>query len=216
MKLAALKAVACLSLCWAVQLPAQEVPGCGVLQNAYGPYDYRDPIRKRDNLPIVESFHFTPEVESLRHGASGSVLSDLKYTLRAFPNHHRALKAIARFVLEGGRIPMDDSIPSADCYFDRAIAFQPDDAAVRVIYANYLFKRGAREDARKEYEEALRLAPDSAEINYVAGLFFVDAGDLERAKKLADVAYSKGYPLPGLKKKIAAAEVSAASKKPGK
>ncbi len=201
-------AIACVSLAWSAMLHAQDVPGCGTLRNAYGPFDYRDPINNRDNLPIVETFHFTPDVESLRHGSSGTVLGDLKYTLRAFPNHHRALSAIARYVIEGGRIPIDDSIPSADCYFDRAIAFRPDDEAVHVIFANYLYKPGDRGKAREQYEEALRLAPESVEINYVAGLFFVDTGELERAKQLAQVAYGGGYPLPELKKKIAAAEAS--------
>ena len=208
MKPVALSAALVLALAWGAGLPAQEVPGCGVLQNAYGPFDYRDPVNKRDNLPIVETFHFTPDVESLRHGSSGTVLGDLRYTLRAFPNHHRALKSIARYALAGGQFPIDDSIPSAECYFDRAIAFRADDASVRVIYANYLFKTGGREEARKQYEEALRLAPESVEINYVAGLFFVDIGDLERARKLAKMAYDNGYPLPGLRKKLAAAEAA--------
>lgn len=197
---------------WGMRLSAQEVPGCGVLQNAYGPFDYRDPVSKRDNLPIVETYHFTADVESLRHGRSGSVYGDLRYTLRAFPNHHRALRSIARYGIEGGEIPLDDDIPAVDCYFERAIAFRPDDAAVHVIYANYLFKRGERDEARKQYEEALRLGPDSVEINYVAGLFFVDMGDLRRAKELAKIAYDNGYPLPGLKKKIAAAEAVQARK----
>lgn len=201
-------ALFCWFLVWSAPLYAQEVPGCGSLENAYGPFDYRDPENKRDKLPIVESFHFTPEVESLRRGRSGSVIGDLRYTLRAFPNHHRALIAVARYGLEGGRIPEEESVPSVDCFFERAITFRPDDAAVHVIYGNYLFKRGERDDARKQYEEALRLAPDSTEINYVAGLYFVEVGDLERARKLAAVAYGNGYPLPGLKNKIAAAEAA--------
>ncbi len=197
-----------LALTWGVRVSAQDVPGCGTLRNAFGPFDYRDPANMQANLPVVEAFHFTPDVESLRRGNTGTVLGDLQYTLRAFPNHHRALKSIARYALEGGHFPPDDRIPTADCYFERAIAFRPDDAAVHVIYANYLFKRGERESARKQYEGALSLAPESVEINYVAGLYFVDVGDLARARKLAKVAYDNGYPLPGLKKKIAAAEAA--------
>ncbi|MEZ5532069.1 MAG: hypothetical protein R3E69_06780 [Steroidobacteraceae bacterium] len=206
MKLVGLLALGCLTLTVYASARAQDVPGCGQLQNAYGPFDYRDPVAKRDSLPVVETFHFTPDVESLRHGSTGTVLADLKYTLRAFPNHARALAAIARYALGGGRFPVDDSIPSAECYFDRAIAFRPDDEAVRVIYANYLYKSGERDKARGQYEAALRLAPESIEINYVAGLYFLEIGDLARARKLAEVAYGGGYPLPGLRKKIAAAE----------
>lgn len=199
-------------LAWSTSLQAQDVPGCGALQNAFGPFDYRDMPRMRENLRMVETFHFTHEVESLKRGNTGTVLGDLKYTLRAFPNHHRALASIARYALEGGQFPIEESIPSAECYFERAIAFRPDDAAVRVIYANFLFRHRDREDARQQYEEALRLAPASPEINYVAGLYFVDIGDLVRARKLAQVAYDGGYPLPGLKRRIAAAEVGSKGK----
>ena len=153
---------------------AQEVPGCGNLKNGYGPFDYRDPNARTNSLPIVEDFHFTIDVETLKHGKSGPVAADIGYTLRAFPNHPRALRSIARYELEGGKFPEDSIIPSADCYFQRALAF----------------------------------APDSAEINYNAGLFFLTMGDIERAKALAKVAYDQGYPLPGLNNKIAAAEAA--------
>lgn len=212
MKLASLFVAISLPLAWGGYLSAQEVPGCGALQNAYGPFDYRDPAN-RHSLELVEAYHFTPTVESLRHGQTGSdVFGDLRYTLHAFPNHHRALKAIARYGLEGGRIPIDDDGSSVDCFFERAVTYRPDDAVVHAIYANYLYKRGERDNALKQYEDALRLAPDSVEINYVAGLFFLDMGDLVRAKKLAKIAYGKGYPLPGLRNKIAAAEAGQNSK----
>jgi Flp pilus assembly protein TadD len=81
-----------------------------------------------------------------------------------------------------------------------------------MLYGNYLLKRGDRETARKQYEEALRLAPTSAEVNYNAGLFFLGEGDLIRAKQLAKVAYDSGYPLPGLRKKIQAAEAASAGR----
>lgn len=198
---------------WLTPLCAQEVPGCGNLRNGYGPFDYRNPEDRRDKLPIVEAYHFNADVESLRRSTTGNLLGDINYTLRAFPNHHRALRAIARFALEGGRFPTDDPIPSAECYFDRAIAFQPTDETVHAIYGTYLAKRGDRQKARGEFEEALRLSPGSTEINYVAGLYFLDVGDIDRAKALAKIAYDNGYPLPGLQNRLAAAEAAASRKK---
>lgn len=186
---------------------AQDVPGCGTLKNGYGPFDYRDAAVREKFLPIVEQFHFTPEVEMLSHGKSGRLIGDLDYTLRAFPNHPRALQAISRYALTGGPFNAEDGIPSADCYFQRAIAFAPSDATVHEIYGSYLAKRGDKEGARAQYEEALRLAPESGEINYNAGLFFVQQGDLGRARALAKVAYDQGYPLPGLRRMIDEAEV---------
>lgn len=182
---------------------AQEVPGCGSLSNAYGPYDYRDPVAKRDNLPIVEINHFTPQVEALVRGRSGSLFGDLRYTLRAFPNHHRALATLAKYALQGGAFPDDDPTLSLSCFFARAIAFAPDDAIVRLVVANHLFRTNDHEGAREQYETALRLAPHSPDINYSAGLFFLASGDLERARQCAAVAYGAGYPLDGLRKKLA-------------
>ncbi len=181
----------------------QDVTGCGSLQNAFGPFDYRDPVARGEPLNLVERAHFTAEVETLRRGKSSiNVIDDLNYTLRAFPNHHRALNSLARYALQGGNIPRDSNIPSADCYFKRAVAYRPDDETVRMIYGNYLARREDRVGAREQYEEALRLAPLAVEVNYNAGLFFASEGNLARAKELARVAYEGGYPLPGLKNKI--------------
>jgi len=177
----------------------QEVPGCGNLSNAFGPFDYRDPVARAQSLGIVETYHFTPEVESLSQARSGTIIGDLDYTLRAFPNHHRALASLSRYVLNGGKILPGSRIPSAECYFKRAMAFQPEDAVVCMLYANHLARSGNRKSARDQYEAALRLDPNSPETNYNAGLFFVGEKEYERARSLAEVAYAGGYPLPGLK-----------------
>lgn len=185
---------------------AQVVMGCGSLSNAYGPFDYRSREARALKLPIVEEYHLTPDVESLSRGVSLELpINDLDYVLRAFPNHPRALAAVAKWSLKGGKFS-NPTIPSAECYFARALAFAPEDDSVRVIYGNYLFKRHRTQEAREQYETALRLSPQSPEINYDAGLLFVELGDIERAKALAKIAYEGGYPLPGLRNKIAAAE----------
>jgi hypothetical protein len=203
---------ACIAWACAPTAHAQTLVGCGSLENAYGPFDYRDPAVRQQYLPVVEQFHFTPDVEMLVRGKSGYLIGDLDYTLRAFPNHPRALQSIARYGLSGGHF--NDVVPSADCYFQRALAFAPTDATVHAIYGNYLAKRGDLQSARTQYEEALRLAPDSGEINYNAGLFFLQQGDMARAKILAQVAYDGGYPLPGLRRKIAEAEAAQSRKPP--
>ena len=64
---------------------------CGSLVNGYGPFDYRTSAKQLD---IVEKYHFTSDVESLKHGKAGYLGTDLDYTLRASPNHHRALMAM--------------------------------------------------------------------------------------------------------------------------
>lgn len=190
---------------------AQDVPGCGSLENAYGPFDYRDLGNRADKLPVVEAHHFTRDVEQLRAGKSGYLIGDLDYTLRAFPNHPRALMAVSRYDLQGG-VFRPETEPSAECYFMRALAFAPDDATAHLLYGNYLLKRKKMNDAKKHYEQAISLDPTSPEITYNAGLFFLEIGDLERAKEMARIAYDAEYPLPGLKKKIASAEAAKSSR----
>jgi tetratricopeptide (TPR) repeat protein len=182
--------------------PAQEVPGCGNLHNAYGPFDYANPVARRDSLPIVEQYHFTPDVESLHSGSSGTIIGDLDYTLRAFPNHIRALSALARYGLQGGSMGTNH-ITSVECYFRRAIAFREKDPAVRIVYGSYLQRKGEIKQAEEQFEQAVALAPDSVEVAYNAGLFFLRVGNVDRAYQLALVAYKGGYPLPGLRNQLA-------------
>jgi tetratricopeptide (TPR) repeat protein len=179
--------------------------GCGELANAYGPYDYTDPVHARDNLPIVEHFHFTRDVQNLIQGRSDTIAGDLDYTLRAFPNHHQALNSVARYQLANPR--PDPRYYSADCYFDRALRWRPDDARVRMIYAIYLNKKGDTAAARTKYEEALTLEPRDAEINYNAGLFYFGLKDYEKARAHAEAAYAAGVQFEGLRNKLKAAKV---------
>lgn len=188
---------------------AQFMGECGTLNNGYGPYDYTNPDHFRNKLPIVEGAHFTSGVESLRGShdkgramTAANVASNLDYTLRAFPNHHRALYAAVRFHLgksEHGFVKMRYSM---DCYFQRAMAFQPADGVVPMIYGIYLFKTGNVEDAQNRFAQAIELAPNSSEVHYNYGLILVDAGDLVKAKQHAERAYELGYPMPGLRNKL--------------
>jgi tetratricopeptide (TPR) repeat protein len=181
---------------------AEDVAGCGNLANAFGPFDYRDPENRGEQLYLVEMAHFTEKVESLAGGNTGTVIGDIDYTLRAFPNHHRALGSVARYALRGAKVWANPYVQSADCYFLRAVAFAPDDELVRVLFANYLAKTGQSDKARREYEVALNLAPENPEICYNAALFFLDVGETSRAQQLANIAYSSGYPLPGLRSRL--------------
>jgi len=174
--------------------------GCGGLENAYGPFDYSDPLHKAEKLYIVERYHFTQQVEGLQRGESGALELDLDYTLRAFPNHARALWAMARWQLARER-PWSpgDHFYSMECYFDRATRWRPADPAVWMIHGMYLAKRGDLKAAAEKYERALELQPASPEVNYNAGLVYFELKKYDRARELANNAYSLGYPLPGLR-----------------
>lgn len=177
-------------------------PYCGDLKNAYGPFDYRLRGELASNLQLVEGAHFAPEVEKLISGQSGTIGADLDYILRAFPNHARALSSMARFALQSKSTKAGGLKWTFECYFDRAIRFQPDDPAPRSIYGAYLLRKGRTSDALEQLSEAVALAPDDPKANYNLGLGYFEKKDYEQAKLYAKKAYALGFPLQGLKTKL--------------
>jgi len=178
-------------------------PFCGEMYlGQYGPFDYTDPVIKRDKLPIVESAHFTSNVKNLISGNTGPIGGELNYVLLSFPNHYPALVAMTKLSLREKTTPKGARF-TVECYFDRAFRFKPGDANVRMIYGNYLLKLGGRlDDAIEQYHEALWLRPENANINYNIGLLYLKKKDYELAIIHAKKAYELDFPLPGLRNKI--------------
>jgi len=178
---------------------------CGITQgqpltSSYGPYDFTNP-KHQSMLPRVIGAHFTKEVERLNKGSTGSVQGDIDYTLRAIPNYHRALYAIGKYQRIG--FEMSKRYYNAECYFKRAIYFQPRDDVSKMLFASHLHMTGKLKLAKNQYEQALRLRPKGAELNYNYGLLLLDLKLYQQAKEAAAIAYNKGYPLQGLKNKLA-------------
>lgn len=191
---------------------ARDNVNCGIkvgapLTNAYGPWDFTNP-EHQIKLPIVLTAHFTDEVESLVKGTTNTTPhADIDYTLRAIPNYHRALYAVAKLELSDRKNlkkgqNLETKHYTADCYFRRAIYFQPKDGVSYMLYALYLHKLGRLEDAAQKYEVALQLEKNNAELHYNAGLLYLDMGRISLAKEHASVAKSLGYPMMGLHKKL--------------
>lgn len=181
--------------------PALAICGGSLGQNSFGqPLDYRDPALS-DTLALVERFHFTMEVETLQKGVNEPLPGDIHFTLMRFVNHYRALNAMATWQLKNG-FREGTEVFVADCYFERAVAFTPDDAVIYLIWGNYLAKKKQYEDALATYQEAERLDADNPEVHYNLGLLYIEMKDLEQAKVHADKAYELGYPLLGLRNKL--------------
>jgi len=179
-------------------------PGCGSLENAYGPFDYTNAQHFREMLPRVERVHFDAGVESLRGHAQhpNQLGGDLDYTLRAFPNHHRALYSMARYYLTKRSFKRAPLRYTAQCYFERAMAFKPGDGVVRMVYGVYLYKAGSLKEATRRFREALELSPNDAEVHYNLGLVLVETKKWDDAKIHAQKAYELGHPMPGLRNKL--------------
>lgn len=192
-----------LSFAVAAQTPADPLPDasdCGNLANAVGPSDYRAPDRPL--LHVVETYHFTPEIERLVRGATGQIEDDLSYTLRAFPNHHRALLSMANLGLKRKTEKFTHSPYSIPCWFERAIRFQPEDGNVRLIWGYYLSKRGRHAAAISAMREGMKLGAENANAHYNLGLMLFETKDYEGALEQAKIASQRGFQFDGLKRKL--------------
>ena len=185
---------------------ANETPlDCGSLNNHYGPFDYTNAQHRAEKMPIVVRAHFTTQVETLKRGETALRPGhDIDYTLRAFPNHHRALHSMAKYQIQSKKSPPPGAQYSAECYFERAMRFNASDGMVKMIYGIFLHQIGKHSDAVSMYKSALALLPKSAEVHYNLGLALLDIGQVADATKHAKMAYELGYPLPGLRNKLEA------------
>lgn len=172
---------------------------CTGRADGYGPYDYTNPKHRGQNLYLVESAHFTKEVEMLIKGNTATnAVGDLDYTLRAFPNHHRALYAMMRYQQK----QPDHSRPPVECYYQRAMNFSPNDYRVMQLYAHYLTKKKKPQMAISVYKKALSTQSAPPAINYSLGLLYFDMKKVDDAVEQAKIAYSGGVKKSKLARKL--------------
>lgn len=195
---------------------------CGPLRNFndFGPFDYRDPGNRvatgadpMGRVKRVENVHFQHEMKALnlRRFSVERLAGEFAYTLRVFPNHPDALHAMSRLErVAGGKLPQAAATEftpkiSADCFFDRAIRFRPNDGQVWFVYAIHQHDRGRLQEARASYAQAARLGLDTANFNYNFGLLMADLKEWNAARDYARKAYSAGFPLEALRQRLEAA-----------
>lgn len=191
----------------AIALPstaiAQSPSACGDLANGFGPFDYR--TEHGNSKTLVESAHFTPPVEAaIRGNTTGTAGGDLDYTLRAFPNHHRALLTLMKLA-DRERSPQPNGMRySVNCWFDRAVRFRPDDLTVRMLYANFLYKSSRPQEARQHLAVAEANAGNEAFTRYNLGLVYFDGKDFDKALTEAQRAMQLDFPRTELRDKLKA------------
>ena len=194
----------------------------GALHNAYAdlgcppaikttpgnfPLDYNDPENKGHILYLVEMAHFTPAVETLQHGNTSSIGGDLAYVLNAYPNHPRALNAMARLTeIEHTQQP-NSARYSIACYFHRAMDFAPTDPTPPMLYAIYLANHDKDQEALQNYQLSEKIDPDNPNLQYNMGLLYFKMKEYDKSLDYAHKAYDGGFPLPGLRQKLQKAGV---------
>lgn len=179
-------------------------PACGnPFVNAYGPYDYR--TNQGPQLKIVEDYHFTPEVEGLIRGVSGALAGEIDYTLRAFPNHHRALAAMMNLSAKMKSNTLKGANWPVECYFTRALAFRNDDQIARMLYAKYLSMWNRPADAVRQLDAIAEAAQDNPFTHHNLGLLYVEVKEYDKALAQAHRAMELGFVRPDLKDRLVAA-----------
>ncbi len=183
---------------------------CGELANAFGPFDYRSEVGKtvgsdggHSNIQLVEGAHFTPEVEALVRGKTSTTAGhDIDYTLRAFPNHHRALLAMMNLSFKEKKTKPVGSRYSIDCWFERGARWRPDDAVVKMLWGIYKLKTGRQQEAVDLFQQAEKAETEDPNLYYNLGLAYFELKRYDDALRYAHKAYALNYPLPGLREKL--------------
>ena len=181
-------------------LAALAAPGCGEIKQYAVGGDYTN-TNDRRNLALVEAFHFTPDIEALKRSAARPG-ENIATTLEHYPNHHRALAAMARLGQRERTARVIGAPWPVDCYFERAMRYRPDDAKVRVVFSNHLLETGRADAALAQMREAVRIDPDDPASHYNLGILLVMRGQFQEAELHARKAYERGFPLPALKNKL--------------
>jgi len=178
---------------------------CGPIkvEGDFGPYDYR---YDKFFLPVVEKAHFTASVEALIRGKTGErVEPDLDYTLRKFPNHHRALAALLRLSNTHQRVHFQHLPLPVECYFERAVRFRGDDPVARMIYVRFLIVHKRLAEARSHLARVEEKGADSPLSLRNAGLLYLAMQDYDKALELAHRVMAKGAGEEPLKGQLQAA-----------
>lgn len=167
------------------------------------PHDYRNAAHRAQHLPVVEKAHFTRNVQLLIKGERGPLPQDIVYTLRAFPNHTHALYSMMRFELNHPRDAVaENSWPAAECFLQRAIKYDPNNAKLYLLYGNYLKKKSQPEMAIEQYEEAIAKQPKVADLHLALGNLYFDLERYDDAVKQVQKAQKLGSKKMKLYKKL--------------
>lgn len=155
-------------------------------------------------LVTVERNHFNSDVRSLIKGQSVTHPGgDIMFVLGHFPNHIPALEALVRLSFRERTAKPPGIKNPVHCTLERAIAFRPEDPMPRTLYGVYLARMKQNDKAIEQLEKAEEGRPDDANVLYNLGLLYFDKKDYDRSLAYAKRAYDLGFPLPGLKDKLA-------------
>ena len=181
----------------------------------FGPWDFFDVDEPSDaNYEVgrwweAKNVHARPGMAALQHEPFDEIsyrraAHEFDYLLRAFPNHPQMLNAVIELEFRRRKAPVRllAAETPPECYLLRAMSFRPDQAHIFQLMALYLQRLDRTDEAIEQYEYALKLDPNAAEIYYNLAFSYLKNGNQEASLCAAKKAYALGYPLPGLRRKL--------------
>jgi tetratricopeptide (TPR) repeat protein len=171
-----------------------------------GTMDYHD-TQNQERIRGIEHNHLNSDVENLVKGQTTAAAGgDLRFIVVEVPNHPRALAALMRLALrEHTEMPAESGPYTVRCWLERATVFSPSDGTPFLLSGVYLASNGLQQEALTQLKQAARLLPDNAEVEYNLGLVYLNLHDYDAAHMHAQRAYDLGFPLPGLRRRLAEA-----------
>lgn len=181
-------------------------PDCPALApQQVGPWDYRTDS-KNPRVTLMERLHFSPKTEAALQGTSTTeVAPDLEFVLRHVPNHYRALASSVRLAARQKTDRPRGAQFGVRCHFERAIAFRPDDAGVRVMYGDYLLASGSEAVGLGHLDVAKQTHAHDPYTQYIVGMVYAERGYYEQALAQAHKALTMGFGRTELKTKLQSA-----------
>lgn len=160
--------------------------------------DYYTPTPDRERvLTMIHYHHFGLGKRRMRDGEFWSALVEFEFILTYYPNDPIALMAIVELCTKW-KSPQC----RAEDKFTRAIERNPTAADTYVIHGIYLHRNGKLREALEAYERAVELDPNSMNGHYNLALAYLDVKDYQAANEHAQLSYSLGASLPGLREKL--------------
>ena len=200
-----------ISVAWAPASAAAQVTAalCGRIGGGQsGPWDYRSErwdlnsrVFLKGMLANVEFNHFPPNTEMLIRPKFYKFIDDIGYTLERWPNHHRALVTLMRLTERLNTDYPEKATLPAECWFERATRFAPDDTVVRGLYADFLRQRKRDADAVEQLRQMERHGAGSAMTHYNLALIYLDLKRPQDALGQAHKALAAGHPNLGAVRK---------------
>jgi len=147
-------------------------------------------------LKDVEGYHLESARKAVQRHNWTEAENNIDFILGRFPNHPEALRLAAEYGATAEKAHW------AIQRLQKAIRLYPKTPSGYVAYGYLEHRRGNLSAAVEHYRAALERSPNNPEVHYNLGLALFSSGQPEAANRHAQVAYDRGFPLPGLRQKL--------------